>query len=191
MTIVDDILDRKWVSPKTLYLYILLVGGMEAQYYHTTWDNLVVATEWTREEVEECLKKMAYHDVIGIEETDGGLVIAIRKLSKSKKKGATKREAKSSVVPIEERKRRFGMTLQPYEGKYGREMLTDFYRYWSEPTPSGTKMRFELQRTWSVEGRLVTWARNNERRSKVGRSNSEMEQRGSVTKNILKRLIGQ
>ena len=36
-------------------------------------------------------------------------------------------------------------------------MLADFYRYWSEPNKSNTKMRFELQPTWSIAGRIATW----------------------------------
>ena len=45
--------------------------------------------------------------------------------------------------------------------KYGQQMLQDFYEYWTEPNPSHTKMRFELQKTWDVNRRLARWARNN------------------------------
>lgn len=45
--------------------------------------------------------------------------------------------------------------------KFGQQMLQDFYEYWSEPNPSHTKMRFELQKTWDVNRRLARWARNN------------------------------
>lgn len=47
------------------------------------------------------------------------------------------------------------------EQKYGQQMLQDFFDYWSEPNPSGTKMRFELQKTWDINRRLARWARNN------------------------------
>ena len=47
------------------------------------------------------------------------------------------------------------------EQRYGKQMLMDFYEYWSEPNPSQTKMRFELQKTWDVNRRLARWARNN------------------------------
>lgn len=47
------------------------------------------------------------------------------------------------------------------EQKYGQQMLRDFYDYWSEPNPSHTKMRFELQKTWDLDRRLARWARNN------------------------------
>jgi hypothetical protein len=48
--------------------------------------------------------------------------------------------------------------------KYGMPMLKDFFDYWSEPNPSNTKMRFELQKTWDVNRRLARWARNNYKR---------------------------
>lgn len=61
---------------------------------------------------------------------------------------------------MEKRKKDFGLTLQPYAEQYGRQMLSEFYRYWTEPNKSGTKMKFELERTWSLSGRLATWAGN-------------------------------
>jgi hypothetical protein len=38
--------------------------------------------------------------------------------------------------------------------------LNEFYAYWIEPNKSNTKMRFELQQTWSTELRLKKWASN-------------------------------
>lgn len=61
---------------------------------------------------------------------------------------------------MERRKKEFGLTLQPFVDEYGRQMLSDFFRYWTEPNKSGTKMKFELERTWSISGRLATWAGN-------------------------------
>ncbi len=59
---------------------------------------------------------------------------------------------------IEERQQEFGATLQQFLGQYGRETLGAFYRYWTEPNKSRTKLRFELERTWELERRLQTWA---------------------------------
>ena len=39
-------------------------------------------------------------------------------------------------------------------------MITQFAEYWTEPNRSNTRMRFELQRTWSTSLRLARWARN-------------------------------
>lgn len=41
-------------------------------------------------------------------------------------------------------------------------MIRAFFDYWSELNKSGTKMRYELEKTWELPKRLVTWA-NRER----------------------------
>jgi hypothetical protein len=61
---------------------------------------------------------------------------------------------------IELRKTSFASTLEPFLKTYGRNLLNDFYKYWTEPNKSNTKFRAELEKTWDVERRLETWARN-------------------------------
>lgn len=51
--------------------------------------------------------------------------------------------------------------LRPYVEIYGREMINEFYAYWSEPNKSKSKMRFEQERTWDLERRLTRWSNNN------------------------------
>jgi hypothetical protein len=53
----------------------------------------------------------------------------------------------------------FKEKLVPFKNKYEMDMLKNFFDYWTEPNPSKTKMRFELERTFEVERRLVTWAK--------------------------------
>lgn len=59
---------------------------------------------------------------------------------------------------IEKRKLKFASTLEPFLNLYGRELLNNFLRYWSEPNKSHTKFRQELEKTWDLKGRLETWA---------------------------------
>jgi hypothetical protein len=61
---------------------------------------------------------------------------------------------------IEDRKSKFASTLKPFVEVYGREMINDFYKYWTEPNKSNTKFKQELEKTWSVERRLETWSKN-------------------------------
>jgi hypothetical protein len=61
---------------------------------------------------------------------------------------------------IDERKSKFASTLKPFVEVYGREMINDFYKYWTEPNKSNTKFKQELEKTWSVERRLETWSKN-------------------------------
>jgi hypothetical protein len=66
----------------------------------------------------------------------------------------------SKVNNIYRRKLKFASTLEPYLVTYGKELLNDFYKYWTEPNKSNTKFRQELEKTWSLERRLETWSKN-------------------------------
>lgn len=58
---------------------------------------------------------------------------------------------------IEIRKQQFADSLKSFLGVYGKELLNDFYLYWSETTLNNKKMRYELEKTFSLERRLNTW----------------------------------
>jgi hypothetical protein len=63
------------------------------------------------------------------------------------------------INKIEARSQIFKDSLLQYKDKYQVNMLKEFYNYWTEPNQSKTKMRFELQKTWSLDRRLETWAK--------------------------------
>ena len=65
---------------------------------------------------------------------------------------------KDSKANLEIRSLAFKNSLIPFKNKYQIDLLKNFFEYWTEPNPSKTKMRFELERTWSIERRLTTWA---------------------------------
>jgi len=67
---------------------------------------------------------------------------------------------------IDERKLKFADTLKPFLELYGKEMLNEFYAYWTEHNPKGKKMRFEMERAWGIERRLATWNKNVQERNK-------------------------
>ena len=60
---------------------------------------------------------------------------------------------------LEDRKLKFADTLKPFIDKFGKTMLNEFYRYWTEPNRSGTKFRQEMEKAWDLERRLDTWAK--------------------------------
>lgn len=62
--------------------------------------------------------------------------------------------------PVQARRQKFYDQLATYTHQYPKEMLRQFYDYWSELNKSGTRMRFELERTWDINLRLSRWARN-------------------------------
>ena len=68
--------------------------------------------------------------------------------------------ARKSTQTLDERRQTFVYSLTPFIPTYGMEMIKAFADYWTEPNRSCSRMRFELQRTWSLPLRLATWARH-------------------------------
>jgi hypothetical protein len=69
-----------------------------------------------------------------------------------------KEEVEDKKANLEIRTLAFKNSLIPFKNKYQIDLLKNFFEYWTEPNPSKTKMRFELERTWSIERRLTNWA---------------------------------
>lgn len=68
---------------------------------------------------------------------------------------------------LEDLQQAFASTLQPFRDKYTDSMLQAFYDYWAaplqNPKPSQVKagilLKYQTQETWSLAGRLRTWAK--------------------------------
>lgn len=71
---------------------------------------------------------------------------------------------------IESRKLKFAHTLTEFSSVYSREMLKDFYEYWTETNEGGKKFRREMQKTWSLKLRLKKWYDNNNKFKQNGKS---------------------
>ena len=70
------------------------------------------------------------------------------------------KEKEIKVNDIEDRKLKFASTLQIFLPQYGREVLNEFYGYWTEPNKSNTKFRQELEKTWDLNRRLERWTKS-------------------------------
>lgn len=70
--------------------------------------------------------------------------------------------------PLEERVQEFTEQLKPYVEEYGREMIFDFFKYWSDHGERGKKMRFEKEKTFNISLRLKKWQENSRKFSIVG-----------------------
>lgn len=67
-----------------------------------------------------------------------------------------------SVTPLKKRRQDFYDSLIPFVERYGKEMIRDFYDYWSEADRAvKPRMRFEKEKSWELDRRLGRWARNN------------------------------
>lgn len=67
----------------------------------------------------------------------------------------TKRPKPTSA--IEERKDWLIKSIRESKGDYPKEMLNDFFLYWSELDANGLSMRFEKEQTWETSKRLRRW----------------------------------
>lgn len=75
------------------------------------------------------------------------------------KKGTDVPKEDAATAATLSRKEKFGKSLIPYVEKYGKDMVRDFFDYWTEMNQSKSKMRFEQQPTWETSKRLATWAK--------------------------------
>ena len=79
------------------------------------------------------------------------------------RKSCEKKKEEHDAELTEKRRQKFYNSLIPYVQQYGKQMIREFYDYWSEQNKSRTKMRFEMERTWELSRRLATWAANEEK----------------------------
>lgn len=52
-------------------------------------------------------------------------------------------------------------------GKYPDKMFIHFTEYWTAKKPNGTKMAYEMQKTFSFQARLMTWVNNDNEYKKL------------------------
>lgn len=65
--------------------------------------------------------------------------------------------AKKNGFSLDKAREKFKDSIEPYINKYGSDMCNDFFEYWTEPTQSGNKMRYQLEKTWEIGRRLARW----------------------------------
>lgn len=81
-----------------------------------------------------------------------------------------KKTKEELAADTEKRMTKFYQDLVPYVDTYGKDMIRQFYDYWSETNKSQSRMRFEQQTTWNLNLRLQRWAR--QQTSKGSKSSS-------------------
>jgi hypothetical protein len=83
--------------------------------------------------------------------------------------GKNARERAPSPKNFDLRKEIFMNECAVFVEKYGKEMVRDFFDYWTEPDKSHSKMRFEMEKTWDLGRRLSAWEKNEFNFNKNGR----------------------
>lgn len=64
---------------------------------------------------------------------------------------------------IKIRETQFKTSILEFKNNYSNELLKSFFDYWTEPNITKTKMKFELERTFEISRRLVTWDKNDKK----------------------------
>lgn len=145
MKIDDDILSRfRHPYIGMMYIYLSLKGGGEITYKTVADDMLCDESR-----VKQVLNDLETKKEIKVHPTSNGFTYEICK------KCITSLKVKERV----ERDKKFYSSLIPYLDEYPKEMIREFYDYWSEPNKSMTKMRFENEKTWDLARRLARWSK--------------------------------
>jgi len=83
----------------------------------------------------------------------------------------------------------FKKNLLTFKENYTLELLEKFFLYWTEKNPNGKKMKFEMQKTFDIERRLLTWSKNEKNFN--GNSNGKMttEERQAANRRIFQKVM--
>jgi len=149
------------------------------------WDKKILVSEKFIKSIEDAYKKRNNKCITLIGLRESLLYLSTPKLPKSNLKGDKNPQSKvkerkgkeskeDSTHTISLKKELFQKQIDPYIEKYDKEMLTEFFKYWTEPNKSLTKLRWELQVTWDINLRLQRWAKNYKpKKGKLGNSADE------------------
>jgi hypothetical protein len=98
-------------------------------------------------------------NILSCEETEGLVVNKLNDLSETNLTTINKnKEIKINNNTISNRRDKFVFEVLTFD--YDESILNGFIDYWTEPNKSNTKMKYELNKTWSTKLRLKTWANN-------------------------------
>ena len=81
-----------------------------------------------------------------------------------------------ACASIDARMQAFRSDVDSFSGEWEREMLDEFFIYWSEPNKSQTKMRYEMEKTWDLSRRLARWDKNHTDKGKPSQRKSLFSQ---------------
>lgn len=180
-----------------LLLHLLLIADEEGKIV-TTQTQLATDTGLSIKVVRSCIDKLESGRLMGRLRAGNNLVLTIceydnyRTTKKPKWQTLGRPTGRPKTDDFDTRKQAFTEQLRPYVQVYGRDMVNDFWKYWTEPNKSRTKMRFELQATWDTNLRLETWANNELKRNGNNRTTTETkEQRAAKYAARINRLLAE
>jgi len=150
-----------------------IANGMTDGWFFNTEANIEQDTTLTPYQLRKCIKSLKKFGIIETKRrgvpakqyfkiNEEQVVKFLNNLSSSKCTTINKNKEIIINNNISYTKRLENFYNEVFSLDYPKEMLQDFYDYWSEPSKNG-KLRKEMQKTWSIKLRLKTWERNSKR----------------------------
>lgn len=101
--------------------------------------------------------------------SESGRKGGLSKAKASLKQGSSIKEVDKDkeIDTLKDRKQAFASSLTSFVDLYGKEMIRNFYDYWSEHGERDRKMRFEKQTSFNIELRLKRWNNKQQEVNKV------------------------
>lgn len=133
---------------------------IEKNYLKTKKNNLVISfLDLERKEITAKRLKLS----------ESGRKGGLSKAKASLKQGSSIKEVDKDkeIDTLKDRKQAFASSLTSFVDLYGKEMIRNFYDYWSEHGERDRKMRFEKQTSFNVELRLKRWNSKQQEVNKV------------------------
>ncbi|MBB1529223.1 MAG: hypothetical protein HG466_000755 [Prevotella sp.] len=181
---LDDKFTIRYSPHEQLVMLRLIVGADDDGISHTSYRTLANDCGLSLQTCRNVLSSLANKGDIDTIANPKGTFFVVNKCDDyrfGKKKGneQSKQVLTSLQSKCKEREKAFENSLIPFVtsrgGTYEPTMIRAFFNYWTERNKSGTKMRFELEKTWETAKRLQTWAaRNNTYKSSLTLKTNEM-----------------
>jgi hypothetical protein len=131
---------------------------IEKNYLKTKKNKIVITfLDKEREDIESKRLKLS----------ESGRKGGLSRAKASLKQGSSIKEVdKDKEYNIAERKQKFASNLTSFVDVYGKQMIRDFYDYWTEHGEKDKKMRFEKETSFNLDARLNRWNKNVQERNK-------------------------
>lgn len=203
-----------------LFLHLLLNANSEDKEWHgrviskgqvvTGRRKISEATGISEQTIRTCMLRLIETGEILVESTNKFSIITICNYEKYQYTEAESNLQETNSQPAEttpvkpkktkedieaatkKRMAEFYNSLVPYVRTYGKEMVRQFYDYWSETNKSGSRMRWEQEKTWVLEKRLEYWSRRSSNFNGNGTKDNRCgsaEQRSADTANSIRDFI--
>jgi len=176
------------------YMYLLCRAWLEEPRATLPMDDKVLAVyarvspqEWEQIKPEVlsffelgkcCKHKGRYYSERLLEVSNISDIRTLARKNKTKTKARTEvlHPAEDEIAnEIEDAIEIFKRKVLEFKKEYSEKMLTAFFEYWTEPNPSRTKVRFQMEKTWDLKRRLKRWANNDTTFKGRGRQEEEIE----------------